>query len=257
MNTSIASISDTGRTIKKVDIINDTYSRLRISGLTTTPVPEELELALTRLENMASEWESRNVIAGYNFEHDPDPNSDSGIQAGYVDAYALGLCLSLLPDFGKEPSASLVVKASSSLSNLSGRIAAQRVNGLSYPNRMARGSGNSLRYNRWARFYRNDQATPGVNNSKTIFIGDIDDYVEHFDTDLKDTEIISTYEIQVDAGLKLVSDSNTDLDVSYRLEGLSAVNDDGKSGSQVTIIVTTDLGRVLTKRLFFELIPRQ
>ncbi len=39
----------------KVDILNDAYSKIRISGLTVTPTPPDLELSLNRLESMMSE----------------------------------------------------------------------------------------------------------------------------------------------------------------------------------------------------------
>ena len=60
----------------KADRINSAYSKLRISGLTVDPSPEDLSLALMTFENMMSELEmGRNICMDYNFEVDPDPNS--------------------------------------------------------------------------------------------------------------------------------------------------------------------------------------
>jgi hypothetical protein len=71
----------------KVDLISGAYSKLRISGLTVQPTPEDLELALTRLENTMAEIEgARNICLGYNFEDQPDPNSVSNIPIGRITA---------------------------------------------------------------------------------------------------------------------------------------------------------------------------
>ena len=63
----------------KVNIISDAYSKLRISGLTVLPTPEDLELALSRLESMMAELDVRGISIGYNFEDNPDPNSLTNI----------------------------------------------------------------------------------------------------------------------------------------------------------------------------------
>ena len=59
--------------IFKADIIADAYSQMRISGLTVEPTPEDLELALVRLENMGAEFESRKMSAGYVLEENSRP----------------------------------------------------------------------------------------------------------------------------------------------------------------------------------------
>ena len=132
----------------------------------------------------------------------------------------------------------------------------ERLNGVSYPSRQARGSGNTLRYNRWARFYREFNA--GINNSaqQTMFIGDITDYEEHFESFLAKNEIITSYSIVTDAGLILVSDSNDDQNVYYRIEASQPTTDNTTLAQLVTIIVTTSLGRVQTRQILFELVPR-
>ena len=255
--TSFASAADTGRVINKIDIIIDAYSSIRISGLTVDPTPEDLELALMRLEDMAAEWHSRNIQIGYNFEDEPDPNTVSNIPSWCKRAFASNLALSLTPDFGKKDMPMvLFAQAKGAMSNLSGRVAADRINQVQYPNRMARGSGSSQRYNRWARFYRNTGPIPNINKKETIFIGDINDYTVHFDSYLDDAEVITSFDIQLDRGLDLISSSNTDDDVLFRVEATTVIDEFAKTSSQVTIIITTDSGRVKTQRLFFELLPR-
>jgi len=256
MSTPIAKSLDTGRVITKVDLIIDAYSSIRISGLTVNPSVEDLELSLMRLEDMAAEWETRNMTVGYNFEDQPDPNSASNVKAGFKRAFAQNLAMSVIPDFNKTVPVILYRLASASLSNLAGRTAAERINRVPYPNRMARGSGNSLRYNRWSRFYRGNNPVANVNSAKSIFIGDINDYTVHFDSFLTGDEFIVTFNVQVDSGLELVSSSLDGNDVTFRVKGVNPSNEEDRSSSQVTIIITTDTGRVKTERLFFELNPR-
>jgi len=254
---SFASTADKGRVIDKIDIIIDAYSSLRISGLTVDPTPEDLELALMRLEDMAAEYDSRNIKVGYNFEDEPDPNSVSNIPSWSKRAYASNLALALVPDFGKKDISHLLFsQAKASLSNLSGRTAADRINQVQYPNRMARGSGASQRYNRWARFYRKTGPLPNINKKETIFIGDVNDYTVHFDSYLDDAEVIASFDVQVDSGLNLISSSNTDDDVEFRIEATKVIDEFARTGAQVTIIITTDSGRVKTEQLFFEILPR-
>jgi len=247
---------DTGGQFFKVDIINDAYSQMRISGLTVNPTPADLELALMRLEGMAAEWHTRNIVVGYNFEDDPDPNSFSGVERGFKQAFAANLAVRLVPDFNKEINPVLVTQANQSLSNMSGRVALNRLKEVTYPRRQARGSGNTLRYNRWARFYR--QYNVGFNNAaqQTMFIGDINDFTEHFDAYLDKAETISSYTITTDPGLDLISDSNTDVDVNYRIEATAPGNKNEQFGQLVTIIVTTSTGRVVTRQILFQLTPR-
>lgn len=134
--------------IKKIDIINGAYSQLRVSGLTVQATPEDVQLALDRLEDMASEWRSRNVDVGYYFEDEPDPDSIFGADRAYKQAFETNLAISLIPDFNKTVPQALAAKASATYSAMSSAVA--QVCEVPYPSRMPRGSGN---FNRWNRFY--------------------------------------------------------------------------------------------------------
>ena len=61
----------------KVDLVNRAYDWLRISGLTSNPLPEEVAIALDIQENMMYEFQSRNICSSWVFEECPDPNTDS------------------------------------------------------------------------------------------------------------------------------------------------------------------------------------
>jgi hypothetical protein len=227
----------------KVDIIRGAYSQLRISGLTLQPSPDDLELALARLENMAAELEARGIATEYNFEDEPDPNSDSLLPRGYWHGFECNLAVRLVPDFNKNASPVLFAQAAQSISVISAISAKNKLQQVSYPNRQPVGSGNI--YTRWQRFYR--QPNPSAGNTQMV-LDDVSDYVEHYDSWLNadDNEVISSFSIVVDSGLTLESSSSTDNDVNYRLKASQL-----SSSAQVTIIVTTSTGRVSTRYKYF------
>jgi len=233
----------------KVDVINDAYSQLRISGLTTDPNPEELETALSRLESMMAEWSSRNICSHYNFEDQPDPNSITNLSLAYLQATSTNLATRLIPDFNITPSPVLLKQATQSLSGVSSLAARERLREVNYPVRQPRGSGSTLRYNRWQRFYR--QPAEADNRCTTIYmkVGDINDFTEHFDDYLNKQEFIDTYTIDSSSGLTLSNDSNTETDVLYRIE---AKNNTSGGYQTVSIEILTTNGRVTQRLVQFE-----
>lgn len=237
----------------KVERIQGAYSQLRINGLTVTPTPSDLELALERMENMAAEWQSSSINAAYNFEDEPDPNSDLGVERAFWQCFETNLAIRLIPDFGKQVPPTLMALANASLSNLSARSAMNRIQQVPYPERQPRGSGNTHRYYRWNAYYKNTTSLPVNAQSNKMIYGDIDDFVEHFDEYLATNEVISSYSIVSDSGLEVVTDSNETPDINYRIKAV--VPDGTRLGTdrQVTIIITTDLGRVETRPVFFSL----
>lgn len=250
-------LKDTGGIALKADTIVDCYNKLRISGLTVNPSPNDLNLALNRLENMVAEWESRNISTGYNFEDKPDPNTELGCIRAYWEALSSNLAVLLIPDFNKAVPAVLTGQAMSSLSSLSGRSAMNRIRGVPYPSRMPRGTGNTLRYNRWSRFYHNQATAPNSAATVGMIVGDIDDFTEHFDAFLntQSNEAIASFDVITDPGLRLVSSSNTDIDVLYRIEALSVTNIGSLESQRVTIVITTSKGRKETRFTIFTITP--
>ena len=85
----------------KIDIILGAYDRLRISGITVNPGARENVIALRRLERMAARWESKNVCVGYNFEDQPDLNSDSNVPEEFRDAFESNLAFWLCTEIGR------------------------------------------------------------------------------------------------------------------------------------------------------------
>lgn len=251
-STSLYAVRDTGGTVDKIDIISDAYSQLRISGITRSPTPEDLEVALSRLEDMAAELSTTNSDGGYAFEDDPDPNSNSGIKRGYKQAYATNLAVRLIPDFNKSVPAQLAMQASGSLSNMVARLAAERIRQVEYPPRMPMGSGNTSRYSRWSRFYRSSGEAPQSSTSISLFVGATHDFTQHYGSELGDGETVTSYSLVVDSSLTIVSQALSSPDITYRIEADEA---SGSNVQQVTVVATTSGGKVITRRHFIEIVP--
>jgi hypothetical protein len=235
----------------KADFISDAYSWLRISGLTKQPSAEDNVLALNRLESMAEEFFGNNIDVNYNFEDSPDSSSLHNVERKYWTAFGTNLAVRLAPDFGITPLPSLVVQQQHGYSYLSARTAV--VNRTQYPSRMPRGSGTTLRSNRWRRYYRPLPIAPNDATTNRMYIGDINDYVEHFDSYLNDGETISSYTIEANDGLTIVSDSLSSPDISYQIQADGSSETSSDSYLQVKIVATTSDSRVETRIINFQL----
>lgn len=241
----------------KADCINNAYQEIRISGLTVQAGPEENKTALRKLEAMANEFEGRNVCVNYNFEDTPDLNSSAGIETKYRESFELCLAVRLLSIFGKGASDKvdqvLFTRESGSWTFLSGTTAPiQRVQA---PNRMPIGSGNERYGLRLSRFYKPTYtADPGCSTKKMI-IGEINDYVEHFDSKMVNNELLASYTIESNDGLTILSDSisSSYYDINYRIQAIGDTSDNPTGLYQIKIVATTDNNRVITRLITFEL----
>lgn len=237
----------------KVDSINAAYNKLRISGQTVDPTPEDLELALGELENMMVELSSRGIEVGYNFEEQPDPNSDLNVPKKFWNMIATNLATRLIPNFNKEVSPVLYAQASQSMSLASGLCAADRLQQVAYPSRQPVGSGNRI-YARWQRFYTHLNQPP-PNKPSTLFImqGETNDFEESFAAYLRTDEHIETFEVTCDTGLTVISSARLDGVIAYRLNAPIEVST--TLWQQVKVKVTTTEGRIEIRILNFQVNP--
>ena len=198
--------------LTKGEVIKNAYSQLKISGLTTNPLPSETANALGRLESMMAEYDSRNICLDYIFEQVPSLDSSTGVDIQFNQMMETNLAIRLVPDFGKKISnddslVQLKQQAVQSLSNASARSA--KVNRTNYPDRMAIGSGNTFRWNKWRRFY--NQASDAPINCATISmqLNIVKTITESWVNELASGETIQSATITYTNGLTQQSTSNT------------------------------------------------
>jgi hypothetical protein len=234
----------------KGDIVSAAFSRARISGLTKQPSPSDIELALDRLEDMAAMWKDRGLCAGYFFEDQPNPNTPHNLSRKHLTAFKSNLAMAILADFGKQPMPTLVAEASGSLSAL--YASTEDTEEIQYPSRMPIGSGNSLRWFKWRKFFPLVIPIDPSCETIKIIVGDIKTLTEHFDSYLLQGEDISSFTIEESPGLNITASSNTLTDVNYTIE---ATEQDGSTNpfeAAVKIVVTTTDGRITTRLIAFE-----
>lgn len=241
----------------KGDCVNNAYEELRISGLTAGPTPSKSAVALRKLEQMANEFFRVDICVGYNFEDTPDLNSSAGIPPEFQGPFELCLTKKLMSIFGKGAAdkidPSLIQRQGGAYSFLSGATAmAPRIQP---SGRMPVGSGNERLSWRWNRFYKPVNTAPVSCATNQMVVGDIRDFVEHFDSFLINSEIVSSYTIEANTGLTYSLDAiSTDgTDIDYRVEAVGSETNNPTGLYQVKIVATTDNGRVETRLVNFEL----
>lgn len=225
--------------ITKGDIVNDAYSQMRISGLTVTPTPSDLELAINRLEILAQELATRSMDGGYNFSSYPDLGDVAGIKPAYLSAYSSNLAIRLIPDFNKQVPQSLFATAQMSTSILAADTALTRET--PYPDRMPLGSGNTNRAVRWGRFYQREPDIP--EDAQIMRVGDVNHYYIDFSDYVVFPEYIESFDTESSESLVISNEVAEDGRVTFTALAKKTTDD----YSYVTIQITTDAGMV-TKR---------
>lgn len=200
----------------KIELIDRAYSKLRISGITVNPTPGDVNIALDEMECMLAEWDLVNVCLGYQFEDEPDPNTESGLVRGYENAVQVNLAIRLAPEFGK-PSGELVSHASQSYSKISSAVA--KVKEVPYPQRQPVGEANTLRFNRWRRFYSIDNTSPNDCETEIMAKGDIVDGQVNYLDYLVDGDTIESYVMVPSGGLTIDYSEANDDTITFRVTG--------------------------------------
>jgi hypothetical protein len=139
----------------------------------------------------------------------------------------------------------LMMQAGSEMSSISGRVARDRLKQVAYPDRMPIGSGNS-QYSRWYRFYRSGSSAPNDCATNFMLTGDISNFTAHFDSWLENSENIVSYTIAGSSRITVSNDVLASPDITYTVAAVSP-----SSLETVKIVVTSDLGRVLTRTVNF------
>ena len=236
----------------KLALINTALDKMSISGITAPPEASDYASLLQRLEGLMYELEEgRSICCRYNFTAEPDTADPHGMSYGLFEPISSLLAFKTLQDYALPIAQPLQASVASAISSISNQTFELRET--QYPRRQARGSGNTLRYNRWQRFYRQPARVPLDCDSFRLDSDEINDYSEDYFDYLRPNEDISQHQIQVTGGITLVSNSRTINQVNYRLRGNNPDRDNGFE--QVKITITTTLGRVDERLINFEVLP--
>ena len=137
---------------KKIDLVNGAYQLIRISGLTSNAVPEEISIGVQAADDLAGEL-STTLDTGYiqPVEYGTsDPNDYSGLTAQTAGPFKKLLAIELVDFFGKQVPISLKMNADKGLRSLEQLLV--NVLPLQNPGTLPIGSGNEWDY-RSDKFY--------------------------------------------------------------------------------------------------------
>ena len=121
------------------------------------------------------------------FEDEPNPNTDSRVDPAYNNAMSSNVAIRIIDYFGKEIPQSLMRQATQSLSNWSARSG--KTNMISPPRRQPKGSGNTFRFQNWARFYRFQDDAPISCDTLQLKVNEINSFGISFKQYLADNEV--------------------------------------------------------------------
>lgn len=202
----------------KINLINGAYSQIRISGITLAASPEDVAVALNRLESMMAELQERNIGLNYNFEEIPEVNSLHNVKRAYWYSLEVMLAMRLLADFGKAIPPTLVRAETSAISFLFSATA--HVIPIDPPTRMPVGSGNLSSGSSFFQFSRSPERPPADSTVHRMVLGDIDDFYLSFADYLNDGEILDDYVLEAEGGLNIISTYRTDEVVHFRIQAV-------------------------------------
>jgi len=234
----------------KASIINDAYSQLRISGILVEPRAEDSTLALHRLENMMAEFFARNIGVGYTFENEPTALCLHNVDRQFWFPIASCLALRLCSDFGKEPTIALLAWGRSGFSFMSSATAL--VSQVAYPERAPLGSGNSNSMIK-TRFFTPISTAPISSKTVNMYIDDIEDFTENFNSFLLSGETLSSVVITADSGLTIVSQSVSSPILSYRIKAVGSSSEVSNESLRIKMVATSSTGRIETRFIYFSL----
>lgn len=228
----------------KVEIVQKAYEILRISGLTTKAVPEELSLGIDELEGMMHEFSARNICSSYLFEDEPEANTGANIELAYQPAVEYNLAVRLATFFGKEPTSGMMRTAMSSLATWT--ASSGRVNQIKNPNRMPRGSGQTFRFSNRNRYFRQENSAPIECDTNYIKVDEINNFSYNFNQYLYPDEVISSFITSVDNGLLLQASALQGTKIVMTVKGIKA------GFNSILVTITTSTGRINPQTINFQ-----
>jgi hypothetical protein len=148
----------------KGDTVRAALAKIGVTGYGYEIAPDELRDGLILLENLMASWDADGIKTGYKFADTPETaqaESDTGLPDIAYKAVDSNLALDLADLYGKQVSQLLLNAASAGYSQM--LSATTYIPEMAYGRRMPRGSGNTFRWTRWSRFYRNENSLDADN----------------------------------------------------------------------------------------------
>lgn len=211
----------------KIDIVNGTYSLIRISGLTSSPLPEEINTAIQVLDDLAAEI-STSLDLGYiqPVEYGASsPNDYSGLTPELAGPMKKMLAVELVTFFGREVTPTLSAIARSGMKSM--EMLLVKIDDMQNPATLPIGSGNEWDY-RSDKFYPENTNDDGATD---YFESDVFQLPIDWSSYVEDSELVSvTYDAQ--AGIVLSNEAVTD--------SISTVTISFSQRGQFTLCVTAE-----------------
>ena len=165
----------------KAEIINGAFRQIRISGLTVNPRPTHTAEAVVDLDRMMAFFlQAKNLHVNYNFEENPDLNSETNVARAHEDAIIKQLAVRLIPVFNKDVPPTLLTLAASAMEGSLSINSRYTLNQVQNPSRMPRGSGNTIRTPSWERYTVKEALAPNTGNTQYITNGETLTFEEDF-----------------------------------------------------------------------------
>ena len=233
--------------ILKIDIVLAAYEELRISGLTSSPNPEEIVTGVRRLDNMILGWKNKNLCLSYIGSvsySDIDPNQDSGINDTDMFAIVANLAKNLCAIFGKACHPQTLIDAKEGYDNLFSVVIQGRESDPYMPKGSGRAFGNTFaqRY----KFQDNDKNAPDNCETLDLLVGQTDYFSVDFNRYLLDGNTIESFTIEDGQGVSIPTSQEEDGFINFEALGLTA----GFAPIKITI-TSTPSGRILPHTVNF------
>jgi hypothetical protein len=191
---------------KKIDLVNGAYKLIRISGLTSAAIPEEIEIGIQVADDLAGE-----LLATLNLSWiqpseygTSDPDDFSGLTSQTAGPFKKLLALELVDYFGKVAPQSLHMNAAKGMRSLEQLLV--NVMPTQNPATLPIGSGNEWDY-RTDKFYPESISDDGAIYKNTT---DIFQYTKDWAQWLAGVATLVSVTYEFDVGIVLTSESITD-----------------------------------------------
>jgi len=148
----------------KGDFVRAALAKIGVTGFGYELQPDQLQDGLIVLENLMAAWDAQGIKCGYKFAETPESaqaESDAGLPDVAFRAVDNSLACDLADLYGKQVSQLVVAAASAGVSQLLATFA--YIPEMAYPTRMPRGSGNTIRWTRYNRYYRQQDSLDADN----------------------------------------------------------------------------------------------